>query len=100
MPGLHLQSGLLFFLSPCHPALPVRIYKCQDDNSLAERNKTTPAGQEENKMNNNMMELNMEEMEQVNGGGFFDTIKEFRKLIGGGIVDKGREIIKKIWDLF
>ena len=51
-------------------------------------------------MNNNMMELNMEEMEQVNGGGFFDTIKEFRKLIGGGIADKGREIIKKIWDLF
>jgi hypothetical protein len=34
----------------------------------------TPTGQEENKMNTNMMELNLDEMEMVNGGFDWDFV--------------------------
>ena len=46
-------------------------------------------------MDNNTMELNINEMEQINGGGIFDTTllvrDNFRNIIKPGIVNGGKE---------
>jgi bacteriocin-like protein len=57
----------------CRLFLSVRIYGCKRNTANANRKENKPAGQkekeEEMKMNTSMKELNINELEQVNGGG-------------------------------
>ena len=55
----------------CRRFLPVRIYVCKRDTADAERKKKAHRAERKREdmiMNTNMKEMNLEEMEQVNGG--------------------------------
>ena len=51
----------------CHPVRALRIYRCTEQNGPRQK-KRKEKEKEKTKMNTNMMELNMNEMELVNGG--------------------------------
>ena len=65
-PEIHFKNR--FFFESCQPIILLRIYWCKGDEAPERKNKKHNAEREEQTMNNNMMELNMNEMELVNGG--------------------------------
>ena len=46
-------------------------------------------------MNNNMKELNLNEMEQVNGAGFFDWLKKKAEEVIDVVVEETKKLLPK-----
>ena len=88
-----LFTPKLFSVSAAIPSFPCIYINVSDEKALNKEKKKPHSGQEEKDMNNNMKELNLNEMEQVNGAGFFDWPEKKAKEVIDTVMEEARKLL-------